>query len=92
MTNAETPDFNGWSLDRLNAQRKHLWSLLVVSAGQGDPERPQLRAEHAAVCAACGPRMTAAPHVTTRPPRTSRTSRRETDECLRYTGQPTTAL
>lgn len=51
MTTPETPDFNGWSLDRLDAQRKHLWALLVVSVGQGDPERPQLRAEHAAVCA-----------------------------------------
>jgi hypothetical protein len=45
----ETPDFSGWTLDHLIVQRKHLASILAVSAGQGDPERPQLRAEHEAI-------------------------------------------
>jgi hypothetical protein len=39
-----TPDFTGWSRDRLTAQKTHLESLLAVSAGQDDPVRPQLRA------------------------------------------------
>jgi hypothetical protein len=51
MTAMPAQDFTGWTLDRLTAQRRHLESLLAVSAGQGDPERPWLRAEHAAVTA-----------------------------------------
>ena len=49
---AEIPDFTTWTLDRLTAHKRHLEGILNVSAGQGDPDRPQLRAEHEAVCAA----------------------------------------
>jgi len=47
----DVPDFSGWTLTRLIGQRNHLESILSVSAGQRDPQRPQLRAEHAAVTA-----------------------------------------
>lgn len=49
---AEAPDFTTWTLDRLTAHKRHLEGILVVSAGQRDPLRPQLRAEYKAVCAA----------------------------------------
>jgi hypothetical protein len=45
---AET-GFGDWDLDRLIAQRDHLQSVLLVSAGQRD--RPQIREEHDAMCA-----------------------------------------
>jgi len=48
---AQLPDFSGWTLDRLLAQRRHLEAILTLSAGQADPERPQMRAEHKAICA-----------------------------------------
>jgi hypothetical protein len=43
------PDFSGWNLDYLNAARSHLGQILLVSAGQNDPERPHLRAEYEAM-------------------------------------------
>jgi hypothetical protein len=43
------PGFAGWTRDRLAAYGKHLEALLIVSAGQGDPDRAEIRAEHAAV-------------------------------------------
>lgn len=57
----DVPDFSGWTVDRLLAQRKHLASILAVSAGQGDPERPQLRAEHEAIRVELTRRMTCPP-------------------------------
>lgn len=45
----EETGFGGWDLDRLTAQRDHLQSILLVSAGQSD--RPQIREEYDAVCA-----------------------------------------
>ena len=47
----ETPDFSDWTTGRLLSQRRHLEGILAVSAGQNDPQRPQLRAEHKAICA-----------------------------------------
>lgn len=41
--------FASWDLDRLNAQRDHMQSILLVSAGQSD--RPQIREEYDALCA-----------------------------------------
>jgi hypothetical protein len=39
------PDFSGWPVDRLRAHRKQLQEILLVSVGQNDPVRAELRAE-----------------------------------------------
>jgi hypothetical protein len=44
---AEETGFSDWPLDRLTAQRDHLQSILLVSAGQSD--RPQIREEYDAL-------------------------------------------
>jgi hypothetical protein len=49
VTAKKETGFGGWDLDRLTAQRDHLQSILLVSAGQAD--RPQIREEYDAVCA-----------------------------------------
>lgn len=46
---AAPPDFSGWDLGYLLAARDHLGQILLVSAGQNDPERPHLRAEYEAM-------------------------------------------
>ena len=48
--------FASWDLDRLLAQRKHLQSILLVSAGQAD--RPQIREEYDAMGAEITRRLT----------------------------------
>ena len=63
----ETPDFSDWTTDRLLRQRRHLEAILAVSAGQADPERPQLRAEHRAVCAEITRRTSEADLMATEP-------------------------
>ena len=63
----DLPDFSDWTTDRLLSQRRHLEAILAVSAGQRDPQRPQLRAEYKAICA----------EIARRTPRTSPT---ETEE------------
>ena len=51
MTGTGRTDFSDCPLDRLLTMRRHLEAILLVGTGQKDPERPQLRAEHEAVCA-----------------------------------------
>jgi hypothetical protein len=45
----EETGFGDWDLARLTAQRDHLQSILLVSAGQSDSSR--IREEYDAVCA-----------------------------------------
>ena len=62
-----SPEFSDWTLDHLLAQRRHLEAILAVGAGQSDPQRPQLRAEHKAVSAEIARRTTEASLMATEP-------------------------